>query len=92
MKRWVVVFMVLSVPLFISMNVWQSLRYDQMQNDLVVLEEQQRERLEEHRKLMVGAALLDSPERIDRLAEEYLGLQKAQPEDIVQISFPEEWE
>lgn len=73
------------LSLLIILTVRQSYLY---QEELVLIEELevlQQSRLEENRKVRAGIAVLESPERIDRLAQETLGLEKATPSQTTLI-------
>jgi len=77
---------ILSVPAFLGLAAWQSSRYGDLERELKKLEKTQEEWIENNKRLIANIAVLSSPERIERIAVNELGLQKKQPEDVLQIS------
>jgi cell division protein FtsL len=82
-------FVVLTIPLFLGLNAWQSNRYTGLQREIKRLEEAQAEWVESNRRLIAGIAVLSSPERIEHIARKYLGLSKKKPEDVLQVKIGE---
>ena len=78
-------FLVLTIPLFLGLLVWQSNRYRDLSRELVRLEQTQREWVESNKRLIAGISEFSSPERIDYMARNHLGLQKIQPEYFLQV-------
>jgi cell division protein FtsL len=76
--------MIVTIPLVLGLNVWQSFRYREIERDLGKLEREQEEWVESNKRLIAGIAVLSSSERIARIAVD-LGLIKIQPEDVLQI-------
>ena len=76
MNRWVLVFSVLSLlcGLFF-VNVWQSFRYSTVERQVAKMEAEQMDVFEENKRLIAGIALLESPERLQRIATEQLELE-----------------
>jgi cell division protein FtsL len=70
------------------LNVWQSLRFNQVVKVVVELEEEQKKLLELNKRLIAGTAVLSSPGRIDEIAKDELGLVKTEPSDIIQVELP----
>ncbi|MDR2133992.1 MAG: septum formation initiator family protein [Treponema sp.] len=90
MKRYLFLyFMVLTIPLFLGFNAWQSNRYIGLQREIKRLEEAQAEWVESNRRLIAGIAVLSSPERIEHIARQDLGLSKKKPEDVLQVKIGE---
>jgi cell division protein FtsL len=77
--------MVLSIPLFIALSTWQSVRYAALEKDIRSLEASQEEWLESNKRLIAGIAILSSAERIEQIARRELGLLKIHPEHVLQI-------
>jgi cell division protein FtsL len=78
--------LVLSIPAFLGMAIVQSARYADLERELQSYEKTQQEWVENNKRLIAGIAVLSSPDRIEHIAEEELGLQKKQPEEVLQIS------
>ncbi|MDR1319494.1 MAG: septum formation initiator family protein [Treponema sp.] len=90
MKRYLFLyFVVLTIPLFLGLNAWQSNRYIALQREIKRLEEAQAEWVESNRRLIAGIAVLSSPERIENIARKDLGLKKIEPEDVLQVKIGE---
>jgi cell division protein FtsL len=75
LKPYIGVFVVVIVLLSLFfLNVWQSFRYEYLKREVTALEEQQLEAFEENKRLIAGVAVLETPERIESIATEQLGL------------------
>ncbi len=77
--------MLLLFPAMLCLNIWQSYRYQQVQEALVRLQEQQIEMLEKNKRALAALAVYSSPSRVGELAEKDLGLDKLEPEDVVHV-------
>ncbi|MDR2073459.1 MAG: septum formation initiator family protein [Spirochaetaceae bacterium] len=77
---------VLSVPFFWGLATWQSSRYGDLEREITKLEKTQEEWVENNKRLLAGIAFLSSPDRIEHIARDELGLTKKQPEEVLQIS------
>ena len=77
--------LVLSIPLFFGLLIWQSNRYRNLSRELVRLEQTQREWVESNKRLIAAISEFSSPERIDYMARNHLGLRKIQPEHFLQV-------
>jgi len=78
-------FLVLTIPLFLGILVWQSHRYQNLSNELSRLEQTQKEWVESNKRLIANIAEYSSPERIEFLARNQLELKKIQPEYYLQV-------
>ncbi|MDR2661927.1 MAG: septum formation initiator family protein [Treponema sp.] len=78
--------MIASVPLLMGLSAWQSSRYGDLERELKELEKTQEEWVENNKRLIAGIAFLSSPDRIEHIARDELGLRKKQPEEVLQIS------
>lgn len=75
----------LSVPVLLGLNVLQAYRYTALETELSELEDRQREWMENNKRLITAISALESPERIEKMATEILGLEKAGTEDILRV-------
>ena len=73
------------VPLLFALNAMQAARYMKIQNEVKALEQKQVELVEENKRLITDISLLSSGERICKIAEEELGMRKAESEEIVRV-------
>ncbi|MDR2630706.1 MAG: cell division protein FtsL [Spirochaetaceae bacterium] len=86
MKRRVILYLVtFTIPLFLGLTVWQATRYAELEKEVKELEAVQEEWIESNKRLIVGIAVLSSPERITYIAEHDLGLYKKRPEEVLQV-------
>jgi len=77
--------MVITIPLFLGLCVFQSNRYNSLKLELDRLEKVQTERVEQNKRIITDIAIYSSPERIERIARNELNLYKIRPEDVLQI-------
>ncbi|MBQ3835764.1 MAG: cell division protein FtsL [Treponema sp.] len=84
-KRLLVIFCAVLVPLLFALNAIQADRYMKAQDEIKALEQKQVELVEENKRLITDISLLSSGERIGKIAEEELGMRKAESEEIVRV-------
>jgi len=85
MKRCILLyFMVFTIPLFMGLTVWQSVRYSDLEKKTAALEADQEKWVEKNKKLIADIATLTSSEKVENAALN-LGLTKIQPEKVLQI-------
>jgi len=82
-------FFVLTIPVFLGLAAWQSVRYTQLERDVRRLEAAQEDWVESNRRLIANIAVLSSSSRIGQVAVNYLGLSRMQPENVLQIRIEE---
>ena len=70
-------------PALLCLNVWQSFRYQQLQDELVMLQKEQLDLIEKNKRALAAVAVYSSPSRVGALAEESLDLDKADASDII---------
>ena len=73
------------VPVLFALNAFQAGRYMRVQNEVKALEQKQMELVEENKRLITDISLLSSSERIGKIAEDELGMHKAETEEIVRV-------
>jgi cell division protein FtsL len=78
-------FVVLTIPLLLGLNAWQSVRYAALERETLRFEDAQEEWIESNKKLIAGIAVLSSPERIENIALKDLELTKIPPESVLQV-------
>lgn len=78
-------FIVLSIPIFLGIAVWQAVRYRELDRNIRRLEAVQEDIVENNKRLIAGIAVLSSSRRIEHVAVNDLGLVKVQPENVLQI-------
>jgi len=78
-------FFVLTIPLFLGVAVWQSVRYMELEKNVKRLEAVQEDWVNSNKKLIAAIAVLSSSLRIKQIAVNDLGLVKVRPEDVLQV-------
>ncbi len=73
------------VPILFALNAMQADRYMKAQDEIKQLEQKQVELVEENKRLITDISLLSSGERVGKIAEEELGMRKAESEEIVRV-------
>jgi len=81
--------LILSIPALLGLSAWQSSRYGDLERELKKLEKTQEEWVENNKRLIAGIIYLSSPDRIEHIARDELGLVKKQPEEVLQIAITE---
>ena len=84
-KYFVLYFLIISIPVFLGLLVWQSHRYRDISRELTRLEQTQREWVESNKRLIAGISEYSSPQRIEYIARNQLDLRKIQPEYFLQV-------
>lgn len=80
-----ILILILIIPVFLFVSVWQSYRFDRLSGEVASLEQSQKDVFEMNKKIVMGIEFLKSPFRIDKIAEEELELEKIKPERIIRI-------
>ena len=81
----VVCIIALSIPLLLIAGGIQSRKYEDLLDEVAALEKKQETLIEENKNLVTDISLLASTERIEKIAENELGMHKAQTDDIVRV-------
>ncbi|MDR1444766.1 MAG: cell division protein FtsL [Treponema sp.] len=93
MKRYLLVyFTALTIPALLALVSWQSVRYMDLEQKTAALESGQEEWVESNNRLIAVIAMLSSSERIERIAQDQLGLSRVGPENVLQIKIVGEGE
>ncbi|MDR2803594.1 MAG: cell division protein FtsL [Treponema sp.] len=82
--------MALSVPLSFGAAVWQSARYTALKREMQFLIERQEEWIDNNKRLITDISVLSSSARIEEFAKENLGLEKKDPEYVLQVIIDKE--
>ena len=83
-------FFVLTIPLFLGIVAWQSVRYTELDRGVRRLEAAQEDWVENNKRLIAGIAVLSSSKRIEQVAVHDLKLLKIAPEYVLQVRIEEE--
>jgi cell division protein FtsL len=77
--------MVITIPVFLGINAWQSNKMGVLRGEIRQLERQQENLVETNRTIAADIADLLAVERIDKEAKGRLGMTKINPEDVTLI-------
>jgi cell division protein FtsL len=78
-------FFVFTIPLFLGITAWQSVRYTELDRNVRRLEAVQEDWVESNKRLIAAIAVLSSSSRIEHVSVHDLGLSKMRPENVLQI-------
>ena len=78
-------FIVFTIPVFMGITAWQSVRYTDLEKETRVLETAQEKLVDENKKIIADIAMMTSSEKVESIAAHDLNLIKIQPENVLQI-------
>jgi len=88
-RRFFLYFLAVTLPVFLALIVWQSNRYQDLSKETIRLEQTQIEWIESNKRLIADITEHSSPERIEFIAVNQLGLKKIRPENLLQVKIIE---
>jgi hypothetical protein len=91
-KGLLIVAIVLSIPVLLSTQVWQVFRFKNLEGDVAAMGSEQRKWLERNKKALASIAVFSSPERIEQVAREDLGLEEIDYRNVLSIRLSAEEE
>jgi hypothetical protein len=80
------IIMALAFIALFFLNTWQGYRYQELEQDVGNLEVEQKDWLEKNKKVIAALAVLSSPERVEALAVDKLGLKPLKAEDVIKVN------
>ena len=78
-------FFALCIPGALAIGGMRSRKYADLNKDVTDLETRQQTLVDENKNLITDISLLSSTDRIERIAEEELGMRQAESEEIVRV-------
>ena len=78
-------FIAFTIPMFLGISAWQSVRYSNLERQARVLEADQEKWVEYNKRLIADIATITSSEEIENVARYELNLEKIRPENVLQI-------
>ncbi|MGN0730125.1 cell division protein FtsL [Treponema sp.] len=75
----------MSIPGLLILNGIQAGKYRDLKKEVSALEKKQEKLIEENKKLITSISVLSSSDRIETIAENDLGMRKAETEEIVRV-------
>ncbi len=88
MKRYSLAILALTVPGLLFLNAWQGYRYNDLADQVSVLEKQQQDLLEANRDVIAQIAYEQSPTRVEEKAASSFGLATADPAHVTRVLVP----
>jgi cell division protein FtsL len=88
MNRKLRLLLIITLPVFVFANVYQTYSYQQLDQTVAAFEDQQKAWLEHNKRIIAGIAVLSSPERINEIAKDKLGLVQKPMEPRLRIRVP----
>lgn len=86
MKKRILFFVfVLSIPVFLFLQVVSAYQYSKLEQQVSELEQEQKEWFEKNKKLVAGISVLKAPERIEKIAQTELGLKRITSERVTRL-------
>ena len=86
MKRYILFFaMVISIPVFLGINAWQTNKCGEIRNAIRKIERDQEYYVDENKTVAAEIADLLAIDRIENEAQKKLGLKKIRPQDVTLI-------
>ncbi len=82
-------FLIITMSLFLAAVVWQSNRYDKVNQEIAELEEDQTKWVDHSKSLIADGALYTATDRIVQMGRD-MNMQSLPPENIVQVQLYEE--
>ena len=86
MNRKLLLFCCATLPLFFLFNILQSYRVQEVERRVVEKESQQKDWIEKNNRLLTGIAILSSPARIEKLAQE-MRLEFPASSQVIKVEF-----
>ena len=85
LKKLFYIVVAILIPGLLILNAIQAERYMQIQREIEALEQKQIQLVEENKKLIIDISLLSSGQRIGNIAENELGMHKAEGDEIIRV-------
>ncbi len=88
MKRLITALVLASVPVLLMLRGVHAYRYSIALETMENYRNMQEESLEENKRLLAGIAVYSAPERIYSVSNEYLRLESADQNKVIQVQLP----
>ena len=88
MRRTFRLLLIITIPAFVFVNIYQTYRYQTAGQTVTLLENHEKSWLEQNKRLIAGIAVLSSPARIAQIATSKLGLKQQGLEPTLRVTAP----
>jgi cell division protein FtsL len=88
MNRKLRLLLIMTIPVFVFVNIYQTYSYQRLDQSVATLESQQKAWLEHNKRIIAGIAVLSAPGRIDEIARDKLNLRQNPLEPTLRIRVP----
>ena len=89
-RRYILIYFIcITIPLFLGIVAWQSVRFTELDRSTRRLEAAQEQWVENNNRQLAVIAVLRSSARIEQVAVQYLGLSRIRPEEVLQVMIDE---
>ena len=85
LKKLFYIVVAILIPGLLILNAIQAERYMQIQREVEEKKQKQIQLVEENKKLIIDISLLSSGQRIGNIAENELGMHKAEGDEIIRV-------
>jgi cell division protein FtsL len=85
LRKILIALMILSIPLSVFFSVYRVYSYQSLEREVEKLKEEQADLFERNKRMIANIAIVSSPERIEKIAEEELDLSRIKPERKLRI-------
>ncbi len=92
MKKFLFFLVIISVPLLLFMNARQSFKYERLETEIDSYELEQKEWLEENKKMLSTYSVFSSPARVQKITEDNSDLHISAPGQSIIINIKPEME
>jgi len=90
MKHFLALILTVSIPCLLFLTVRQSWAYNALEREVNAYNDEQHRLIAENKRKISAISILSKPQRIEKIAVEELGMQKADSSDIIRISLDKE--
>jgi cell division protein FtsL len=84
-KSLVICLIAAAIPALLILDGIQSRKYEDLSDEVSKLEKKQDDLVEENKKLVTDISLLSATSRVETMAQNELGMHKAETDDIVRV-------
>lgn len=84
-RKIVLVIAACTIPVFFFLQVLTAYQYQSLDHEVTQLEKDQKDWFEKNKKIVAGISVLRTPERIEKIATDELGLEKIESDQVKRL-------